>query len=59
MPYCDERFGIKNNEPPKTKTDENEQMSLNGDPDTDPNANGQGMNLFKLFKTCLNLSKVV
>jgi hypothetical protein len=38
MPYCDERFRIKNNEPPKTKTDENEQMSLNGDPDTDPNA---------------------
>ena len=54
MPYCDERFVIKNNEPSKTKTDENEQMSLNGDPDTDPNASGQGMNFF--VWTCPKLS---
>ena len=46
MPYCDERFTIKNNEAPKTKNDENEQMPLNGDPDTD--SNGQGMNFLIL-----------
>ena len=58
MPYCDERFTIKNNEPPKTKTDENEQMSLNGDPDTDPNANGPGMNFLIIVWTCPKLYKI-
>ena len=59
MPYCDERFTIKNNESPKTKTNEDEQISLNGDPDTDPNANGQGMNFLIIVWTCPKLYKIV